>query len=208
MKTFFNHLFKKIGREEPSQPDDSRLFDANINGPGSETRAVPWSARARQIGASALDADAAMRQLQVLWSDDKHMRQVPEQTVARLRRYMHFAQVPAGQEFIHQDEHGNFLVILLKGRVAVERTQTWGERLRLSEAMPGEMLGEMSLLDQGLRFSACITQTQCDMAVLTTDAMNDMVAEDAYLVACLMTVLARKMSLRLRVVGARLSERT
>jgi hypothetical protein len=46
------------------------------------------------------------------------------------------------------------------------------------------------------------------MAVLTTDAMNDMVAEDAYLVACLMTVLARKMSLRLRVVGARLSERT
>jgi CRP-like cAMP-binding protein len=90
----------------------------------------------------------------------------------------------------------------------VERTQTWGERLRLSEAVPGEMLGEMSLLDQGLRFSACITQTECDMAVLTTEAMNEMVTEDAYLVACLMTVLARKMSLRLRVVGARLSERS
>lgn len=208
MKTFFNHLFKKIGREEPSQPDDSRLFDANINGPGSETRAVPWSARARQIGASALDADAAMRQLQVLWSDDKQMKQVPEQTVARLRRYMHFAQVPARQEFIHQDEHGNFLVILLKGQVSVDRNQTWGERLRLSEAGPGEILGEMSLLDQGLRFSACITATKCDIAVLTTDAMNEMMAEDAYLVACLMTVLARKISLRLRVVGARLSERS
>jgi CRP-like cAMP-binding protein len=121
---------------------------------------------------------------------------------------MHFVHVPAGQEFIHQDEHGNFLVVLLKGQVAVERTQTWGERLRLSEAVPGEMLGEMSLLDQGLRFSACITQTECDMAVLTTEAMNEMVTEDAYLVACLMTVLARKMSLRLRVVGARLSERS
>jgi len=208
MKNFFNHLLQKIGREEPSQPDDSRLFDANINGPGSGSRAVPWSIRARQIGASALDADAGMRQLQVLWSDDKQMKQVPDQTVARLRRYLHFAQVPAGQEFIHQDEHGNFLVILLKGQVSVDRNQTWGERLRLSEAGPGEMLGEMSMLDQGLRFSACITVTKCDVAVLTTDAMNEMMAEDAYLVACLMTVLARKISLRLRVVGARLSERS
>jgi CRP/FNR family cyclic AMP-dependent transcriptional regulator len=209
MKAFFTHLLQKMGLDEPTQGRDSRLFDASVNGLESDSRAVvPWSTRALQIDASALDADRAMRQLQALWSADKQMQQMPEQTVARLKKYMHFAQVPARQEFIHQDEHGNFLVVLLKGQVAVERTQTWGERLRLSEAMPGEMLGEMSLLDQGLRFSACITQTQCDMAVLTTDAMNDMVAEDAYLVACLMTVLARKMSLRLRVVGARLSERT
>ena len=208
MKNFFNHLMKKMGIEEPPQASDSRLFDASINGPEAEGRAVPWSARATQIGASELDSASAMRQLQLLWNNDKQMKQIPEQTLARLRKYMLFTQVPAEQEFIHQDEHGNFLVILLKGQVAVDRIQTWGERLRLSEAGAGEMLGEMSLLDQGLRFSACITQTKCDMAVLTTDAMNDMVTEDAYLAACLMTVLARKISLRLRVVGARLSERS
>jgi CRP-like cAMP-binding protein len=209
MKAFFNHLWQKMGLEEPAQASDSRLFDVSANGPEFELRSVvPWSARANQIGASDLQADRAMRQLNALWSADKQMQQMPEKAVARLKKYMHFVHVPAGQEFIHQDEHGNFLVVLLKGQVAVERTQTWGERLRLSEAVPGEMLGEMSLLDQGLRFSACITQTECDMAVLTTEAMNEMVTEDAYLVACLMTVLARKMSLRLRVVGARLSERS
>lgn len=208
MKTFFSHLMQKMGIEEPPQASDSRLFDASINGPEAEGRAMPWSVRAIQIGASELDAAPAMRQLQELWSNDKQMKQMPKQTVVRLRKYVQFTQVPPEQEFIHQDEHGNFLVILLNGRVAVDRIQTWGERLRLSEAGPGEMLGEMSLLDQGLRFSACITQTKCDMAVLTTDAMNEMVTEDAYLVACLMTVLARKISLRLRVVGARLSERS
>ena len=208
MKNFFNHLMQKMGIEEPPQASDSRLFDAIINGPEAEGRAVTWSARATQIGASELDSAIAMRQLQLLWNNDKQMRQIPEQTLARLRKYIIFTQVPAEQEFIHQDEHGNFLVILLKGQVAVDRIQTWGERLRLSEAVPGEMLGEMSLLDQGLRFSACITQTKCEMAVLTTDAMNEMVKEDAHLVACLMTMLARKISLRLRVVGARLSERS
>ena len=209
MKALFNNLWQKMGLDEPAQASDSRLFDASTTGQESEARTVvPWSARANQIGASDLQADRAMHQLKALWSADKQMQQMPEKAVARLKKYMHFAQVPAGQEFIHQDEHGNFLVVLLKGQVAVERTQTWGERLRLSEAVPGEMLGEMSLLDQGLRFSACITQTKCDLAILTTDAMNEMVTEDAYLVACLMTVLARKMSLRLRVVGARLSERS
>ena len=208
MKAFFNHLFQKMGLDEPTQASDSKLFDASVNGLESAAHAVPWPARAIQVGASPLDPDAAMRELQVLWSADRQMKQIPHQTVARLNKYMHFAQVPAHQEFIHQDEYGNFLVVLLKGQVAVERTQTWSERLRLSEAGPGEMLGEMSLLDQGLRFSACITQTKCDMAVLTTEAMNEMVTEDPYLVSCLMTVLARKISLRLRVVGARLSERS
>ena len=42
---------------------------------------------------------------------------------------------------------------------------------------------------------------------MTTEAMNRMVAADAWLVACLMTMMARKVSLRLRVVGARLSDR-
>ena len=53
-----------------------------------------------------------------------------------------------------------------------------------------------------------VASSGLSLNTVLTDAMNEMMAEDAYLVACLMTVLARKISLRLRVVGARLSERS
>ena len=51
------------------------------------------------------------------------------------------------------------LVIVLDGTIAVDRVQPWGERLRLAEARPGDILGEMSLLDSGMRFSVCTSLT-------------------------------------------------
>jgi len=64
----------------------------------------------------------------------------------------------------------------------------------------------MSLLDSGMRFSACTTLTDCEVAVLSAEALDDMMAQDAQLAASLVALLARKLSLRLRVVSARLSE--
>jgi CRP-like cAMP-binding protein len=148
-----------------------------------------------------------MAQLQALWGADKYMGQLAQPTIGRMKGFLNFCLVPPDQEFIRQDEHGDYMAVLLKGRVAVERTQSWGERLRLAEVVPGEMLGEMSLLDGGVRFSSCVTRSRCELAVLTADAMNRMLVDDADLVAGLMTLMARKMSLRLRVVGARLSDR-
>jgi hypothetical protein len=63
----------------------------------------------------------------------------------------------------------------------------------------------MSLLDSGIR-SACTTLTDCEVAVLSAEAMDDMMTKDPQLAASLVALLARKLSLRLRVVSARLSE--
>ena len=206
--SFFGRLWRSFGETESAQSGNTLLFGVNTVGLESDPRpVVPWEKRALEVGASDLRAEHGMQQLQALWRVDKQMQQMSAATLARMKSYLHFASLPRDQEFIHQDEHGNFLVILLKGVVVVERAQIWGERLHLSEAVAGEMLGEMSLLDQGQRFSACVTRSTCEVAVLTTEAMNRMVAADAWLVACLMTMMARKLSLRLRVVGARLSDR-
>ncbi|MCV4785581.1 cyclic nucleotide-binding domain-containing protein, partial [Escherichia coli] len=76
---------------------------------------------------------------------------------------------PPGQEIIGQDEQGDYMLIVLEGTVAVDRVQPWGGRARLAEARPGDMLGEMSLLDAGARFSACKTLTPCVLAVLDAE---------------------------------------
>ena len=92
-------------------------------------------------------------------------------------------------------------------RIAAPRLQPWGEHLRLAETKPGDILGEMSLLDSGIRFSACTTLDDCEIAALSAESMDDMMNSDPRLAACLIALLARKLSLRLRAISARFSDR-
>lgn len=208
MKDILRQIGEKFGLQAAPEPAGRRLFGGTLDHLAADVRRpVPWEARAVEINAEPLTPSLGMGQLQALWGADKYMGQLTQQTIGRMKGFLNFCLVPPDQEFIRQDEHGDYMAVLLKGRVAVERTQSWGERLRLAEVVPGEMLGEMSLLDGGVRFSSCVTRSRCELAVLTADAMNHMLVDDAELVAGLMTLMARKMSLRLRVVGARLSDR-
>ncbi|HOZ64240.1 MAG TPA: cyclic nucleotide-binding domain-containing protein [Burkholderiaceae bacterium] len=168
---------------------------------------VPWEARAIEVGAKKLNAERATKVLQTLWAKDKYMSHLDDHAIHSLQMFFEFAIVPANRDIIRQDEYGNFMVVLLNGNIAVDRLQPWGERMRLAETRPGDILGEMSLLDSGIRFSACTTITDCEVAILSTEAMDQMMTADPSLAARLIAVLARKLSLRLRVVSARLSDR-
>ena len=55
-------------------------------------------------------------------------------------------------------------------------------------------------------FRSCTTLTDCEIAVLSAEAMDEMMSKDPQLAASLVALLARKLSLRLRVVSARLSD--
>jgi CRP-like cAMP-binding protein len=135
------------------------------------------------------------------------MRQLNDEAIGRMEHFLDFATVQANRDIIRQDEYGNFMVVLLSGSIAIDRVQPWGERLRLAEAAPGEILGEMSLLDSGMRFSSCTTLNDCEIAILSAEAMDEMLSTDPALAASLIALLARKLSLRLRVVSARLSDK-
>ena len=144
--------------------------------------------------------------LQALWGKDKYMAQLPAGAMQRLEKFFVFAQVQADRDVIRQDEYGNFMIVVLTGTIAVDRAQPWGEQLHLAETRPGDILGEMSLLDSGIRFSTCTTLSECEIAVLSADALDDMMIQDPALAASLVALLARKLSLRLRVVSTRLSD--
>jgi CRP-like cAMP-binding protein len=135
------------------------------------------------------------------------MSHLGPESIQSMERFFDFATVPPNRDVIRQDEYGNFMVVLLSGSIAVDRVQPWGERLRLAETRPGEILGEMSLLDSGIRFSACTTMNECEVAALGAEAMDDMLSANPPLAANLIALLARKLSLRLRMVSARLSEK-
>ena len=187
---------------------ESQLFTSAFADQGVDaSMLVPWEARAVEIGAKRLPSSRGLKLLQTLWAKDKYMARLDVDAVTRMEHFFEFASVPADRDIIRQDEYGNFMIVLLTGTIAVDRVQPWGESLRLTEARPGDILGEMSLLDSGMRFSQCTSLNECEFAVLDAEGMDRMMSSDPQLAASLIALLARKLSLRLRVVSARLSER-
>lgn len=206
MKGILGLLRQSGAKQAPAR--ESAFFTTAFALQGSDAaQLIPWEARAVEIGARRLSRSHCVRLLQELWSKDKHMAHLDGDSVARMAKFFQFAAVPSGRDVIRQDEYGNFMVVLLCGTIAVDRVQPWGEHLRLAETRPGDILGEMSLLDSGIRFSACTTLSDCEVAVLGADALDEMMTDSPKLAAALIALLARKLSLRLRVVSARLSER-
>ena len=201
-------LLKQSKRVRGEDENDSLLFSTAFADQGVDSSMlVPWEARANEIGAKRLSATRGGKLLQGLWAKDKYMAKLSSDFVPRLEQFFDFATVTANRDIIRQDEYGHFIIVLLTGTIAVDRAQPWGERLRLTEARPGELLGEMSLLDSGMRFSVCTSLTECEIAVLSAQALDEMMITDPALAASLIALLARKLSRRLRVVSARLSDK-
>ena len=206
MKGVLDLLRRATPREREGQGDSMLFTTAFVDQGVDPSMLVPWEARATEIGAKRSSAARGAKQLLALWAKDKYMSRLEAAGVQHLEKYFDFAVVPADRDIIRQDEYGNFMVVLLTGSIAVDRLQPWGEQMRLTEARPGDILGEMSLLDSGMRFSVCTSLTECEIAVLSAEAMDQMMREQPQLAAALVALLARKLSMRLRVVGARLSE--
>lgn len=208
MKGILGLLRHKTQPEAGADKLDSLLFTTAFAGQGVDASLlVPWEARAVEVGAKRLNPSVGIKLLQDLWTKDRYTSHLDLAAIQRMGRFFDFAAIPASRDIIRQDEYGNFMVVLLKGNIAVDRLQPWGERLRLAETRPGEILGEMSLLDSGIRFSACTTLGECEVAVLSAEGMDEMLTSEPGLAANLIAVLARKLSLRLRVVSARLSDK-
>ncbi len=209
MKSVFG-LFgnkKASPSKPPSDAGDSLMFSTAFVDQGvDEGILVPWDARAVEVGARRLPPAQGGRLLCGLWSKDRFMNRMSPDAMARLERFFEYAVVPADRDIIRQDEYSNFMVVLLSGSVAVDRVQPCGEHVRLAEARPGDILGEMSLLGSGIRFSHCVSLTECEIAVMDPRALDDMMGNDPALAASLIGLLARKLSLRLRAVSARVSD--
>lgn len=206
--SIFDILKSKDPADPPDERQDSVLFSTAFAGLGVDASLlVPWEARAAEIDAKRVSPARGTKLLQALWAKDRYMQHLEPQAIVQLEQHFDFASVPPARDLIRQDEYGNFMIVLLSGSVAVDRVQPWGERLRLAEIRPGEILGEMSLLDSGIRFSACTTMSDCEIAVLTAEGIDEMMAARPKLAAYLIALLARKLSLRLRVVSARLTEK-
>lgn len=190
----------------PDSTTDSGFFSTQFLERAEDAQVLAtWAARAAAVGAKPLDRATAEPMFTRLWGADRYVAALAPHELLRMSQYLHFVTVPANQEVIGQDEQGDYMLIVLEGTLAVDRVQPWGGRARLAEARAGDMLGEMSLLDAGARFSACTTLTPCCLAVVDAHRLDEMIQHEPRLGLALLASLSRRLSLRLRQVSARLS---
>ncbi len=204
----FSGVLKNSGEEGLEYEDGESRFFATPQDPDErQLEESRWNMRALNINAQAIDRDKAIARLRNLWRDDDMMQALGDEAIDRLAPFIDLVSVPADQEIIVQDEHSDFMFVLLQGSISVLRKQEWGDVMVLATVAPGEMLGEMSLIDAGERFSTCLTRFECDIAVITAHHLEQMILSEPAAAARLILLLARKLSLRLRVVSARLGGR-
>jgi CRP-like cAMP-binding protein len=200
------NLFSRLRARRNTAPEevtDSVLGTSMF--PADEAAAVvPWRPRAAELKAEHLPPRETAERLLQLWRSEPALAGIGADAVDRLAPLLQGAQLRAEQVPIRQDEISDFLLVLLEGRVAVERSHAGGSVTRLMEARAGDLLGEMALFDGGPRFSSCRSLTSCSVAVLDAAALERLLADDPPLAAALLMSITRRISLRLRQTGARL----
>jgi CRP/FNR family transcriptional regulator, cyclic AMP receptor protein len=126
---------------------------------------------------------------------------------AEVRMLAHFMDVfraPSGAEVIREGDGGDFMLMVLEGRIEVLRRDRWNTPQLLAEVEPGRTLGEMSMIDGDARFASCVAVEPALIAVLDRESLARIIVEQPLLGAKILMELVLMLSQRLRHTSQRL----
>ena len=121
--------------------------------------------------------------------------------LAEIRLMSHFMQVygaEPGVEVIREGEPGDFMMLMLEGRIEVFKRDRWNAPRLIALLDPGKTVGEMSMIDGEPRFSTCVAAERCLLAVLTRESLARIILEQPILGAKILMELVLMLSQRLR----------
>jgi CRP-like cAMP-binding protein len=126
---------------------------------------------------------------------------------AEVRLLAHFMDVfraPSGVELIREGDGGDFMLMVLEGRIEVLRRDRWNTPQLLAEVDAGRTLGEMSMIDGEARFATCVAVEPALIAVLDRESLARIIVEQPLLGAKILMELVLMLSQRLRATSQRL----
>jgi CRP/FNR family transcriptional regulator, cyclic AMP receptor protein len=126
---------------------------------------------------------------------------------AEVRLLAHFMDVyraEPGVEIIREGDGGDFMLMVLEGRVEVSKRDRWNAQQLLASVEAGRTLGEMSMIDGEPRFASCIAVEPTLIAVLDRESLARIIVEQPLLGAKILMELVLMLSQRLRATSQRL----
>ena len=111
---------------------------------------------------------------------------------AALRASLRETDVPKGEVLFVEGEPGDRMYVIVDGKVKLGQTSTDGRESLLSILGPGEMFGELSLFDPGVRTSTATALTDVVVLGLGHDQLKPWLAGRPEVAAALLQALARR----------------
>ena len=126
---------------------------------------------------------------------------------AEVRLLAHFMDVYRAEqemEIIREGDGGDFMLMVLEGKVDVYKRDRWNTPQLLATVEGGRTLGEMSMIDGEARFATCVASEPTLIAVLDRESLARIIVEQPLLGAKILMELVLMLSQRLRATSQRL----
>jgi CRP/FNR family transcriptional regulator, cyclic AMP receptor protein len=127
--------------------------------------------------------------------------QLSHQEARTVVAYMRPHKIAEGVTFIREGDtdETDFMLLVLDGEVTIEtivvsRTQP----ITVTVLGPGSLIGEMGLLDGAPRSASCTAMSDVRCAILTRDAMNQLLADEPRTAAKMMMAISMRIAQRMR----------
>lgn len=138
-------------------------------------------------------------------AQDSLLRALDPDTLTRLLRFGLRRDLAIGETIIEQgDGRGDFAICLLDGRLKVHLVSANGREIILHYCRPGEVVGEIALLDSGPRTASVSAVEASSVLVIPASIFLETLADSPRSMVAVMRELARRLrQLNLVVEGDR-----
>jgi len=174
----------------------SRLFGRKPALPVDPADSVIRQQRLRTIAGSSA-ADRAAKML----TAPSALMQLTHDEARAVVAYMRPHRIAEGVTFIREGDtqHTGFMLLVLGGQVTIETiVVSRTEPITVTVLGPGHLIGEMGLLDGSPRSASCIAMSELRCAILTREALNQLLNDDPRTAAKLMMAISLRIAQRVR----------
>ena len=161
---------------------------------------VPQLAHLEYLG----DASRFAQQIHALIPKSALLENFTPGEVRMLSHFMDVYRAAEGQEVIHEGDGGDFMLLVVEGRFAVQKQDRYNTPQRIAVVEPGRSLGEMSMIDGEPRFATCVALEPTLIAVLGRESLARIIVEQPLIGAKILMELVLMLSQRLRATSNRL----
>ena len=130
------------------------------------------------------------------------LKDIPEAVLNQIASQSRLLDLPKGEVLVRQGDISDSLFIIRKGWVKIVAEGTGGEEVVLNQCGPGQVIGEMSLLDQKPRSNTIVAISPASVLEIKYEAVVDALDEYPQLALAFL----RDMSDRLRFANAYIEE--
>ncbi len=152
------------------------------------------------------DAARFAQQLHALIPQCALLENFTPDEVRMLSHFMDVYRAPGGVEIIREGDGGDFMMMVIEGRIEVRKLDRFNTPQPIALVEPGRTLGEMSMIDGEARFATCIAAESALVAVLDRESLARIIVEQPMLGAKILMELVLMLSQRLRATSDRLMQ--